>query len=78
VLSATVVDHAEGASLLNGHAAGLGVPGKRISNASTLFYLQQTNEDRVGKISFNNRLNILIPLLCDQWLNESEPNMKKT
>jgi len=35
VLSATVVDHAEGASLLNGHAAGLRVPGKRISNVST-------------------------------------------
>ncbi len=34
--------------------------------------------ERVGKFSFTNRLNDIIPLLSDRWLDESEKQMKKT
>jgi hypothetical protein len=34
--------------------------------------------ERVGKFSFTNRLNDIIPLLSDCWLDESEKQMKKT
>ena len=34
--------------------------------------------ERVGKFSFANRLNDIIPLLSDSWLDESEKLMKKT
>ena len=34
--------------------------------------------ERVGKFSFTNRLNDIIPLLSDHWLDESEKQMKKT
>jgi hypothetical protein len=42
------------------------------------FHLQQSNMERVGKFSFANRLNDIIPLLSDSWLDESEKQMKKT
>jgi len=34
--------------------------------------------ERVGKFSFANRLNDIIPLLSDSWLDKSEKQMKKT
>ncbi len=34
--------------------------------------------ERVGKFSFTNRLNDIIPLLSDSRLDESEKQMKKT
>jgi hypothetical protein len=43
-----------------------------------IFHLQQSNMERVGKFNFTNRLNDIIPLLCDRWLDESEKQMKKT
>ena len=43
-----------------------------------IFHLQQSNMERVGKFSFANRLNDIIPLLSDSWLDESEKLMKKT
>jgi len=43
-----------------------------------IFHLQQSNMERVGKFSFTNRLNDIIPLLSDSWLDESEKQMKKT
>jgi hypothetical protein len=43
-----------------------------------IFHLQQSNMERVGKFSFANRLNDIIPLLSDTWLDESEKLMKRT
>ncbi len=43
-----------------------------------IFHLQQSNIEKVGKFSFANRLNDIIPLLSDSWLDESERLMKKT
>jgi hypothetical protein len=43
-----------------------------------IFHLQQSNMERVGKFSFTKRLNDIIPLLSDHWLDESEKQMKKT
>ncbi len=43
-----------------------------------IFHLQQSNMERGGKFSFTNRLNDIIPLLSDRWLDESEKQMKKT
>jgi len=43
-----------------------------------IFHIQQSNTERVGKFSFANRLNDIIPLLSDSWLDESEQQMKKT
>jgi hypothetical protein len=40
--------------------------------------IQQSNIEKVGKFRFTNRLNDIIPLLSDVWLNESEKQMKKT
>ena len=42
------------------------------------FFIQQSNREKVGKFSFANRLNDIVPLLSDAWLNESEKQMKKT
>jgi hypothetical protein len=39
---------------------------------------KQSNREKVGKFSFANRLNDIVPLLSDAWLNESEKQMKKT
>ncbi len=41
------------------------------------FHVQQSNTKRVGKFSFANRLNDIIPLLSDSWLDKSESQMKK-
>jgi len=40
--------------------------------------VQQSNREKVGKFSFANRLNDIIPLLSDVWLDENEKQMKKT
>ena len=42
------------------------------------FCIQQSNQDKAGKFSFVNRLNDIVPLLGDAWLDESEKQMKKT
>ncbi len=42
------------------------------------FLIQQSNKDKVGKFSFANRPNDIVPLLSDAWLDESEKQMKKT
>ena len=42
------------------------------------FFIQQSNREKVGKFSFANRLNDIVPLLSDAWLDESEKQMKKT
>ena len=42
------------------------------------FFIQQSNREKVGKFSFANRLNDIVPLLSDVWLDESEKQMKKT
>ena len=42
------------------------------------FVIQQSNREKVGKFSFANRLNDIVPLLSDTWLDESEKQMKKT
>jgi len=42
------------------------------------FFIQQSNREKVGKFSFANRLNDIIPLLSDVWLDENEKQMKKT
>ena len=42
------------------------------------FFIQQSNREKVGKFSFANRLNDIIPLLSDVWLDENEKEMKKT
>jgi hypothetical protein len=44
----------------------------------SIFHLQQSNMERVGKFSFTNRLNDIIPLLSDHWLDESEKQINKT
>jgi hypothetical protein len=38
---------------------------------------KQSNRERVGKFSFSNQLNGIIPLLGDKWLNENEDNTKR-
>jgi len=47
-------------------------------NRNSNFYLQQNNHQRVGKFAFANRLNDIVPILGDQWLDQSEYTMKKT
>ena len=42
------------------------------------FFIQQSNREKVGKFSFANRLNGIVPLLSDVWLDESEKQMRKT
>ena len=42
------------------------------------FFIQQSNRERIGKFCFSNRLNDIVPLLNDVWLDESEKQMKKT
>jgi hypothetical protein len=32
------------------------------------FFIQQSNREKVGKLSFANRLNDIVPLLSDVWL----------
>ncbi len=39
--------------------------------------IQQSNQDKNGKFSYVNRLNDIVPLLGDVWLDESEKQMMK-
>ncbi len=41
-------------------------------------FIISSNMERVEKFSFTNRLNDIIPLISDRWLDESEKQMKKT
>jgi len=41
-----------------------------------IFYIQQSNEERVGTFSSSNRLNDIIPPVCDKLINENEASMK--
>jgi len=43
-----------------------------------IFHLQQSNMEGVGKVSFADRLNDVIPLLSDSWLDEREKNEENT
>jgi hypothetical protein len=43
-----------------------------------IFHLQQSNMETVGKISFANRLNDIIHIQSDSWLDKGETQMKKT
>ncbi len=54
----------------------LGPPSPGISQQT--FFIQQSNREKVGKFSFANRLNDIVPLLSDAWLDESVKQMKKT
>ncbi len=47
------------------------------SHYQQIFYVQQSNNERVGRFSFSKRLNDIIPLLSDKWLSEDEPNTKR-
>ncbi len=40
------------------------------------FHLRLPNRERVGPFSFSNRLNDIIPLFREKWLNVNEPNIK--
>jgi hypothetical protein len=42
------------------------------------FIIQQSNRKKVGKFSIAKRLNDIVPLLSDAWLDENEKQMKKT
>ena len=42
------------------------------------FYLKQENQNKIGKLAFENRLNNMICLLQSSWLDKSEKTMKKT
>ena len=41
------------------------------------FYMHQSNQGMTGKFAFGNRLNDIIPLLCDNWLDKNVYSMKK-
>jgi hypothetical protein len=40
------------------------------------FYIQQTNRENVGKLCFENRLNQIICILGDEWLDQSQNIVK--
>ncbi len=42
------------------------------------FFILQSNREKVGKVCISNRLNDIIPLFSDVWLDENEKQMKKT
>jgi hypothetical protein len=42
------------------------------------YLIQQSNTEKIEKFSFANRLNNIVPLLSDVWLDESGKQMKKT
>ncbi len=50
---------------------------KNVNAPSFSTFSNQTWKECV-KFSFTNRLNGIIPLLSDSWLDESEKQMKKT
>jgi hypothetical protein len=41
------------------------------------FYLQQNNNAKIGRWSFENRLNNILSLLGDKWLDENQTAVKK-
>jgi hypothetical protein len=41
------------------------------------FYLQQNNNAKIGRWSFENRLNNILSLLGDKWLDQSQTTVKK-
>ncbi len=41
------------------------------------FYLQQNNNSKIGRWSFKNRLNNILSLLGDKWLDQSQTGVKK-
>ena len=41
------------------------------------FYLQQNNIGKIGKLSFENRLNNILCLLGDKWLDQGLTAVKK-
>jgi len=41
------------------------------------FYLQQNNNAKIGRWSFENRLNNILSLLSDTWLDQSQTAVKK-
>ena len=41
------------------------------------FYLQQNNNAKIGRWSFENRLNNILSLLGDTWLDQSQTAVKK-
>ena len=41
------------------------------------FYLQQNNIGKIGKLSFENRLNNILCLFCDTWLDQGLTAVKK-
>ena len=47
------------------------------NNRQQTFFIQQSNREKVGKFSFANRLNDIVPLLGHVWLDVGEKQMKK-
>ncbi len=43
----------------------------------TFFYLQQNNNAKIERWSFENRLNNILSLLGDKWLDQSQTAVKK-
>ena len=41
------------------------------------FYLRQNNSQNIGKLSFENRLNDILCLLGDKWLDQSQVTVKR-
>jgi hypothetical protein len=41
------------------------------------FYLQQNNIGKIGRLSLENRLNNILSLLGDKWLDQSLTSVKK-
>ena len=41
------------------------------------FYLRPSNTQIIGKLSFENRLNDILCLLGDKWLDQSQVTVKK-
>jgi hypothetical protein len=41
------------------------------------FYLKQNNIGKIGRLSFENRLNNILGLLGDKWLDQSQTTVKK-
>ena len=45
---------------------------------NSFFYLHPENSEKIGRFSFANRLNNILELLDDKWLDQSVETMKKT
>jgi hypothetical protein len=46
-------------------------------NGNKTFYLQQNNIGKIGRLSLENRLNNILSLLGDKWLDQSLTAVKK-